>query len=96
MIKLSQGSEVYATNRIAGTGHAKDVKLENEYGWNKVSFFDDKYIVKIAVGYSHSLFLDDNGTVFASGYNRYFDLDEVFRWKYDKEVDNLYNKNFGL
>lgn len=38
--------------------------------------------------YMFSLFFDFLGDI--------FDIDEVFRWKYNEEVDNLYNKNFGL
>ena len=38
--------------------------------------------------YMYSLFFDFLSDI--------FDIDEVFRWKYNEEVDNLYNKNFGL
>ena len=35
-----------------------------------MGFFDDKYIVKIAVGEYHTLFLEDNGIVWAAGYDK--------------------------
>ena len=38
--------------------------------------------------YMYSLFFDFLDDI--------FDIDEVFKWKYDIEVDNLHNKNFGL
>ena len=66
---FTKSSTVYATTKRLGTGHPKDIELENKNVWNKVQFFDNKYIVKIAVGRSHTLFLEDNGIIWASGYN---------------------------
>ena len=47
---------------------------------NKSSIFEEPY--------TYSIFFDFLEDI--------FDIDEVFKWKYDIEVDNLHNKNFGL
>ena len=67
LIIFTKSSTVYATTIKAGTGHPQDAKLEAE--WNQVSFFNDKYVVRIAVGSNYTLFLEDNGIVQASGPN---------------------------
>ena len=68
LIKYTKTSIVYATTANPGTGHPKDIGIKKKYGWNRVNFFDDKHIVKIAVGARHTLFLDDNGVIWACGH----------------------------
>ena len=55
-------------NKEPGTGHPRDAEFKNENEWNQVLFFDDKYIVKIAVGLNHTLFLEENGIIWAAGF----------------------------
>ena len=69
LITFCKSSTVWATTNFAGTGHSKNAELEYKYGWNKVPFFDDKHIVKIAVGSAHTMFLDDTGVLWGCGFN---------------------------
>ena len=52
----------------------------NDNGWNKVDFFEDKTIVKIELGAVHTIFLEDNGTVWSCGYNS---VDMELGWNLD-------------
>ena len=63
-------NKVYSTltSRYSGGGHDKDAEFEHEYGWNEIEIFKNKHIIQIALGFAHSLFLEENGTVWSYGY----------------------------
>ena len=44
------------------------------YYWKKITFFNDKNIIKIRTGRRHSLFLDNNGTIWSCGRGFKFQL----------------------
>eukprot|EP01084_Bolivina_argentea_P149255 260750_1 len=60
-------NSVYSTTKKLGSGHPKDQELKNKFGWNEVEIFNDKHIVKIATGLSHTLFLEDTGIIWCCG-----------------------------
>ena len=39
-------STVYSTTNQIGSGHPKDAKLENEYGWNVIKALENLNITK--------------------------------------------------
>ena len=59
---------VFATTTRPGTGHLKDDKIVNKAGWNMVNSLIDKNIIKCDVCEFHSMFLEDNGVLWAYGY----------------------------
>ena len=71
LINYTKITDIYATTTNQGTGHPENVELKNKNGFNKVSFFDDKCIVKISVGHKHTLFLDNNGIIWVSGGDKF-------------------------
>ena len=42
--------------------------MKNPRGWNAIESLQDLFITKIACGAYHTLFLEDNGNVWATGY----------------------------
>ena len=57
----SPGSKIFFSD--------KDKKGDDYYeSWNKVDSLSNQHIVKISVGYCHSLFVNDNGDVWSCGY----------------------------
>ena len=69
LVLFTKSTAVYATTNHRGTGHTIFGELGDEIGWNKVQFFDDKNIIKIAVGSGFTLFLDGDGVVWVCGKN---------------------------
>ena len=47
-----------------------NVKLSNKYGWNEIEALKDKNIIKMAVGRSDSLFLDNKGIIWRCGFKK--------------------------
>ena len=71
LLSFTKLSIIYATSTHPGVGHPQHIELTNKFTWNQVHFFDDKNIIKIAVGGGHTLFLDQNGNIWSCGQNYY-------------------------
>jgi len=69
-ISFTRSTIVYSTRHEASSGHPEDEEIEN--GWNEIEIFKKKKvnIVKIAIGGRYSLFLDEQGNVWACGDQR--------------------------
>ena len=67
IILHTKTSKVYSTTNVPGSGHPKDYQLPNKNGWNEVQFFNDKNVIKIVRGDTHTLFLEENGNVWGCG-----------------------------
>ena len=68
LLSYTKSTTVYSTGNGSGSGQDQDEELENEYGWNEIEVFNDKNIIKISCGQYHTLFLEDNGTLWSSGH----------------------------
>eukprot|EP01084_Bolivina_argentea_P223137 377578_1 len=55
---------------VYSTGYSYYVTQWRAIGWTKIEELENKFIIKIAVGGSHSLFLTENGNVWSCGDHR--------------------------
>ena len=60
-------TNVFATTTESGTGHLEGDEIVNKTGWNMVNSLKDKNIIKCAVGFRHSMFLEENGILWTCG-----------------------------
>ena len=74
LVIFAKATAIYATTNYAGTGHPKDAEIKNEDGFNRVKFFDDKNITKIAVGMRFTWFLESSGKLWGCGKNSFDQL----------------------
>ena len=72
LLLFIKSSSVYSTGKKSGSGQNNEQELENEHGWNinKIEALENKYITKVACGNFHTLFLEENGSVWSTGYER--------------------------
>ena len=66
-----KSTTVYSTTKCPGSGQDPDKELPNEHGWNKIESLRNISIVKISAGLTHTMFLKDDGILYASGDTTY-------------------------
>jgi len=68
IITFSKFSKVFSTV-YDGHGHGDDFAAHSDYGWKEIEALNNKNIIKISVGYKHTLYLTSYGAVYSCGAN---------------------------